>query len=158
MQHGKGVVISYWSRQLTIAERNYSTIEREALAAVSIIKEFYPYLYGYTFKLITDHNPLTSLWALKDVGGCLSRWLMYLQQFEFYVEYRAGKHHTNADVLSWIPSADTVMSVSQSLLGNSSIDIRAAQHGDEQLSPIITALCINSSPPHNIALPLSSVS
>ena len=50
-----------------------------------------------------------------------------------------------------MPSADTVMSVSQSLLGNSSIDIRAAQHGDEQLSPIITALSTNSSPPHNIA-------
>ena len=118
MQNGKEVVISYWSRQLTKAERNYSTIEREALAAVSIIKEFYPYLYGFTFKLITDHNPLTSLRALKDVGGRLSRWLMYLQQFEFHVEYRAGKHHTNADALSRIPSADTVLSVSQSLLGN----------------------------------------
>ena len=43
----------------------YSTVEREALAAVSIIKEFYPYLNGFTFKLITDHNPLTSLQALK---------------------------------------------------------------------------------------------
>ena len=73
MQHGKEVVISYWSRQLTKAERNYSTIEREAPAAVSIIKEFYPYLYGFTFKLITDHNPLTSLRALKDVGGRLFR-------------------------------------------------------------------------------------
>ena len=67
VQNGKEVVISYWSRQLTKAERNYSTVECEALAAVSVIKEFYPYLYGFTFKLITDHNPLTSLQALKDV-------------------------------------------------------------------------------------------
>ena len=67
VQNGKEVGISYWSRQLTKAERNYSTVECEALAAVSVIKEFYPYLYGFTFKLITDHNPLTSLQALKDV-------------------------------------------------------------------------------------------
>ena len=33
----------------------YSTVEREALAAVSIIKEFYPNLNGFTFKQITDH-------------------------------------------------------------------------------------------------------
>ena len=46
MQHGKEVVISYWIGQLTKAERNYSIIKREALAAVSIIKEFYSYLYG----------------------------------------------------------------------------------------------------------------
>ena len=89
IQRNKEVVISYWSRQLTKAERNYSVIEREALAAVSTIKEFYPYLYGFPFKLITDHNPLTSLRFLKDVGGRLSRWIIYLQQFDFEVVERS---------------------------------------------------------------------
>ena len=44
---GHETVICYWSRQLTKAEKNYSTVEREALAAVSAIKEFYPYLMGF---------------------------------------------------------------------------------------------------------------
>ena len=56
-QNGQERVISYWSRQLSKPERNYSTIEREALAAVAAIKEFYPNLYGFSFTLVTDHNP-----------------------------------------------------------------------------------------------------
>ena len=65
IQAGKEHVISYWSRQLHKAERNYSTIDREALAAVTAIKEFYPYLYAFHFKLLTDHNLLTALRGLK---------------------------------------------------------------------------------------------
>ena len=69
VQDGQERVICYWSRQLTKSERSYSTTEKEALAAVSAVKEFYPYLYGFSFKLVTDHNPLTSLKGLKDVGA-----------------------------------------------------------------------------------------
>ena len=103
MHHNQEKVIAYWSRQLTKAERNYSTIEREALAAVGAIKEFYPYLYGFSFKLVTDHNPLTSLKGLKDTGGRFARWLLFLQQFNFTVEYKKGSRHANADTLSRRP-------------------------------------------------------
>ena len=59
MQEGQEHVIAYWSRKLQKTERNYSTTEREALAVVSALKEFYPYVYGFSCRLITDHNPLT---------------------------------------------------------------------------------------------------
>ena len=71
LHDGQDRVLAYWSRQLSKAERNYSTTECEALAAVGATKEFYPYLYGFPFKLITDHNPLTSLKDIKDTGGAL---------------------------------------------------------------------------------------
>ena len=51
--NGTEKVIAYWSRQLSKAERNYSTIEREALAIVKAVKEFYPYLYRDEFVLQT---------------------------------------------------------------------------------------------------------
>ena len=54
---GEEKVIAYWSRQLNKAERNYSTIESDVLAAVAAIKEFFPYLYCKHFMLLTDHNP-----------------------------------------------------------------------------------------------------
>ena len=69
------------------AERNYSTIEREALAVVGAVKEFYPYLYGFHFELVTHHNPLTSVKDLRDVGGHLTRWMLYLQQFNFTFQH-----------------------------------------------------------------------
>ena len=68
-------VICYWSHQFTKPERGYTTTEKEALAAVSAVKEFY---YGFSFKLITDHNPLTSLKGVKDMGGRLTRWMLFL--------------------------------------------------------------------------------
>ena len=100
---GQEHVISYWSRQLNKAERNYSTVERAALAVVAAMKEFYPYLYARPFTLYTDHNPLTSLHGLRDTGGRLTRWLLYLQQFDMDVLYRPGKSHGNADGMSRRP-------------------------------------------------------
>ena len=58
---------------------------------------------GFHFKLVTDHNPLVSLKGLKDVGGRLTRWIIFLQQFDFAMEQRPGKEHNNADALSRIP-------------------------------------------------------
>ena len=68
---GKEYVVAYYSCQLSKAEKNYSTTEREALVVVTAVKELYPYLYGHTFKLVTYHNLLTTITKLKDVGGRL---------------------------------------------------------------------------------------
>ena len=109
---GEENIIAYWSRQLNKAERNYSTIEREALAAVAAIKEFFPYPYGKEFMLLTDHNPLTSLRGLKDTGGRLTHWLLYIQQFDMSIRYRSGKNNANADGLSQRPSSEETIKTS----------------------------------------------
>ena len=100
VQDGKERVIAYWSQQLKKAERNYSTIEREALAVVGAIKEFYPYLYGFPFQLHNDHATQVSLKTMKDFGGRVSRWMLLLQQFDFTVVYKPGTSNGNADCLS----------------------------------------------------------
>lgn len=138
LQNGGERVVAYWSRQLKSAERNYSTIERESLAAVSAIKEFYPYLYGRSFTLVTDHNPLTSLKNLHDFGGRLTRWSLFLQQFNFTFMYKRGSAHTNADCLSRIP-VSPLPAVDEDTL-------RAAQQDDPQLQSTISALMENKKP------------
>ena len=139
---GKEHVIAYWSRQMNKAERRYSTIEREALAVVAAVKEFYPYLYGRPFTLLTDHNPLTSLQGLKDTGGRLTRWLLYLQQFDIKVLYRPGRCNGNADTMSRRPddSADQVAVVHEITCLSDTEMLRQEQAKDAYISEIMQKL------------------
>ena len=127
-------VIAYWSRQLQKAERNYSTVEREALAVVCAIKEFYPYLYAFPFTVVTDHNPLTSLKGIKDTGGRITRWLMFLQQFNFEIRYKKGSQHSNADALSRQPPISALTLTCNSTLLANTDDLIQSQKEDPQLS------------------------
>ena len=54
----KEVVIAYASRHLSDVEKNWSKREKEAYAIVLVVKQFYPYLYGRKFQVLSDHKPL----------------------------------------------------------------------------------------------------
>ena len=43
---GKEYVVAYYCRQMSKVEKNYSTTERKILAVITVVKEFYPCLYG----------------------------------------------------------------------------------------------------------------
>ena len=51
----------------------------------------------------TDHSALKSLMKTKDPEGQTARWLETLASFNFEIQHRPGKRHTNADALSRIP-------------------------------------------------------
>ena len=141
VQEGTERVIAYWSRKLQKAERNYSTTEKEALAVVASLKEYYPYVYGFPCKMITDHNPLTSLKGIKDVGGRLTRWLLFLQQFNLDFQYKPGRLHTNADTLSRIPSRDDTVAAIEELISEDTLHtFLKAQEEDPALARVIEAL------------------
>ena len=59
------VPIAFASRKCTTAERNYSTIEREAKGILFGMEKFKPFIYGQHFKLLTDHLPLVKLFGPK---------------------------------------------------------------------------------------------
>ena len=58
---GKEKPISYASRTLSSAERNYAQLDKERAAVVFGTKTFHQYLYGQKFKIFTDHKPLLGL-------------------------------------------------------------------------------------------------
>ena len=102
------------------------------------VKEFSPYLYGFSFTVLTDHNLLTSLKGIKDTGGRITRWLMFLQQFKFDIKHKQGTKYVNADALSRQPpvlaSISTVI-YGSSLLANTNKLIQS-QKQDLQLLPV----------------------
>ncbi|MES9880251.1 MAG: RNase H-like domain-containing protein [Sedimenticola sp.] len=103
VQDGMERVVSYGSRSLTKAERNYAVTRKELLAIVYFVKQFRPYLLGRQFRVRTDHGALSWLRSFKDPDGQIARWQSLLAEYDFVIIHRAGKSHTNADALSRIP-------------------------------------------------------
>ena len=92
--------VHYASRRLRPAERNYSVIEREALAVYWAIKKFEVHLYGRHFSLRTDHRPLLYLQTADKLNPRLKRWALYLNLFKFTAQHVEGKDNDLADLLS----------------------------------------------------------
>ncbi|KAF2891617.1 hypothetical protein ILUMI_14556 [Ignelater luminosus] len=62
-----------------------------------------PYLEGYHLTFMTDHQSLRWLHSIKSPTGRLARWSIYLQQFDFEIQYRKGVLNRVADTLSQNP-------------------------------------------------------
>uniref|UniRef100_K7EXH9 Gypsy retrotransposon integrase-like protein 1 n=1 Tax=Pelodiscus sinensis TaxID=13735 RepID=K7EXH9_PELSI len=92
--------IVYLSRKLLPREQQYSTIEKEALALRWAVEMLRYYLWGNTFRLVTDHAPLTWMHNMKEVNPRVMRWYLFLQQYSFIIVHRAGREHSNVDFLS----------------------------------------------------------
>jgi hypothetical protein len=143
VQDGKERVISYASRALTKAEKNYSTTEREALAVVWGSKYFRPYLYGRRYVVYTDHNALVSLMKSKDTSSRLTRWALTLEEYNPEIKHRPGKKNMNADALSRIYEEDNKDSVKEAifLIDNiSSLRFKSLQQSDPELRPLYSLL------------------
>lgn len=104
--------IAYASRSMSAAERNYSQLDKEALAIIYGVKRFDQYLFGRSFTIITDHKPLLTLLSeMKAIpitaSPRLVRWSLTLSAYDYNIVYRKGEDHGNADALSRLPLPET---------------------------------------------------
>lgn len=100
--------IAFASRSLTKAEKNYSHLEKEALALVFGVTRFRNYLLGRSFTLLTDHRPLLSLLSENKpvppvAAARIQRWALTLSAYAYKIQYRKGSSNSNADACSRLP-------------------------------------------------------
>ena len=98
--NGKDRPVAFASRQLTAAERNYSTTERECLAMVFSAKKFRHYLLMNPVVFFVDHLALRYMVNKPDLSGRVARWVLLLEELDYTVEYKPGRLHLQADHLS----------------------------------------------------------
>ena len=105
--NGEERPIVYASRTLSSSERNYAQLEREALSLAIVygIKKFHQFLYGRTFKLYTDHKPLTVIFNPRKgipplSAARLQRWSVILSAYDYTIVFKPTQLHGNVDGLS----------------------------------------------------------
>ncbi len=101
--------IAYESRKLNDVESRYPVHEQELLAIIVCLRTWRCYLEGMNFIIRTDHKSLEHIPTQKHLSRRMVRWIEYLQQFNFKIEYRPGKENVVADALSRLYSTQLLV-------------------------------------------------
>ena len=112
LENGKEKPIAFASRTLAPAEKKYSQLEKEGLAIIFGVKRFHQYLLGRHFTIISDHKPLQRLFSESHVtpplaSARIQRWSLTLGAYDYSIQFKPGKDHNNADMLSRLPLPET---------------------------------------------------
>ena len=94
--------VAFYSRKLSDAEQNYTIYDKELLAIIACLKEWYPEVRNLENALLiqTDHKNLTYFSQPQILSERQIRWLEFLGQIRFRLCYLPGRQNTIADFLS----------------------------------------------------------
>ena len=100
-EDGTEAVIAYASRSLSKAISHYLAHKLEFLTLKwVVVKKFHEYLYGSTFDVDTDNNPLTYVLMTAKPKADSHCWVGSLANYNFWLDYQARKANIDADALS----------------------------------------------------------
>ena len=100
IQHGEEKIIAYAGTSFNEAQLRYSPTDRELAAIRYAVNHFKAFLYGRTYTIRTDHEPLVYLYHMRRYDDRLHRTMEDLNIGFYELEYVPGKSNTIADALS----------------------------------------------------------
>lgn len=124
-------VIAYASRQLKVHARNYPTHDLELAAIMFALKIWRHYLYGSKFTVLSDHKSLKYLFDHKDLNMRQRRWMEFLKDYDFELQYHPGKANVVADALSRKTLHVSAMMLKEEELINQFVDLNLGVHHSE---------------------------
>ena len=94
--------MAFASKTLTKTKHQYANIEREMLAAVFGVERFQTYIYGRSFTIESDHQPLESISQknLADMPAHLHHMLLHLQGYDYTICYYPSKEMVLPNTIS----------------------------------------------------------
>ena len=140
--------IAYASKTLSKRERGWQTTEREAFALYWATQTFSQYLKGVKFTMVTDHKPITWLKTCKKPTPKVNRWILWLNEFDFDIEYQPGEEQFIADALSRISPGRIVSTIRfADALAWQPQDLITEQRNDPDIGMICQAIMDNTEQP-----------
>jgi hypothetical protein len=95
----KDHVVCYESRKLKEHERNYATHDLELAVIIHAQKMWRHYLMGRIFELRTYHYGLKHLFEQPQLNIKQTRWLEFLNEYEFEIKHIKDKENQVVDAL-----------------------------------------------------------
>lgn len=86
------------------SQLRYTTTEKEMLAIVHCLKQWRTLVLGRDIIVWCHHKALNFIMTCKVRSARLSRWIMFVQEFNFRVEHVPGPPNKIADILSRVHS------------------------------------------------------
>lgn len=102
MVNGKSQPVSFFSKKLSVAQRAYSTYDRELLAAYLAVVHFRHFIEGRQVTLMTDHKPLVTAFRSQKPAKLdrQQRHWAFISEHVNDVQFISGSENVVADCLS----------------------------------------------------------
>ena len=114
-KHNLDYPISFASCQLNEAEVNYTTMKREGLAIVYVVRKLYHSLLASQFIFIVDHQAVLYILNKPCTTSHIPRWMWLLLEFDFMVIVCKGFKHALADHLYRVLNGELATKVEDDL-------------------------------------------
>jgi hypothetical protein len=106
MQEYSGLLhpVAYFSRLFDKHQCRYSTVEKECVALLHLVRVFSVYFGTEKVIVFSDHSPLQFLRTMGKHNNKLLRWALELQDYNLEIRHIPGKLNILADFLSRPPA------------------------------------------------------